>query len=48
MKGRQQDIEIDTNISYSLASETFNKSLRLQNHSDHTYVFKVNDNLNID
>ena len=41
MKGSQTDVEIDTNISYSLNNDSFNKPLRLHNHSDHTYVFKV-------
>lgn len=41
MKGNQKDIEIDTNISYSTKTESFNKPLKLTNHSDHVYVFKV-------
>ncbi len=41
MKGNQKDVEIDRNITYSPITETFNKPLKIVNHSDQTYVFKV-------
>lgn len=41
MKAEREHIEIDENLTYSLANETFNKALKMVNHSDHTYVFKV-------
>jgi len=41
MKGNSNDVYIDPNISYSLKTNSFNKSLKLVNHSPHVYVFKV-------
>ena len=41
MKAESDHLEIDENITYSLTNETFNKPLKIVNHSDHTYVFKV-------
>ena len=41
MKGNATDVSIDPNITYSLKNNSFNKPLKLTNHSPHTYVFKV-------
>ena len=43
MKGNAADVSIDTNITYSLKTNSFNKHLKLVNKSAHTYVFKVHD-----
>ncbi len=41
MKGNAADVFIDSNITYSLKTNSFNKPLKLVNHSTHIYVFKV-------
>lgn len=41
MKGNATDVSIDPNITYSLKTNSFNKPLKLVNHSTHIYVFKV-------
>lgn len=41
MLGSKEDIEIDEAITYSLATDSFSKPLKLTNKSSHIYVFKV-------